>query len=230
MDIIERISNEISAGRLAPGARLPTEQELMEAMGVSRTVVREAVAALKADGLVVTRQGSGAFVSRDSTRIPFRIDTEALASIAAVIDLLELRMAIEIEAAALAAERGSAKAIKSIDKALIAIDSAMAAGDAAIAEDFAFHQAISNATGNPLYRNFLTFLGWHLIPRQNVRTALASGNKQASYLAILQREHRDVADAIRERDRTGARQAMRKHLENSLDRYRRLSATGSSKQ
>src|SRR4030095_214830 len=55
-EVIDRISNEISSGRLKPGGRLPTEQEMMNAMGVSRTVVREAVAALKADGLVITRR------------------------------------------------------------------------------------------------------------------------------------------------------------------------------
>ena len=56
--MVERIAAEIRSGRLEPGARLPTEQELMTAMGVSRTVVREAVAALRAEGLVTTRQGS----------------------------------------------------------------------------------------------------------------------------------------------------------------------------
>ena len=72
--MIDRISNEIASGRLKPGARLPTEQEMMSAIGVSRTVVREAVSALKADGLVITRQGAGAFVALDRARVPFRID------------------------------------------------------------------------------------------------------------------------------------------------------------
>ena len=67
---MERIAGEIRSGRLAPGARLPTEQELMGAMGVSRTVVREAVAALRAEGLVTTRQGSGAFVAAEPAGCP----------------------------------------------------------------------------------------------------------------------------------------------------------------
>ena len=77
----------------------------MRAMGVSRTVVREAVAALRAEGLVTTRQGSGAFVATDASRVPFRIDPEGLSSIGDVLEVMELRLAIEIEAAALAAER-----------------------------------------------------------------------------------------------------------------------------
>src|SRR6476469_10247926 len=104
-EVVARIAGEIRSGRLAPGARLPTEQQLMQAMGVSRTVVREAVAALRAEGLVTTRQGSGAFVSADASRVPFRIDPEGLSSIGDVLEVMELRLAIEVEAAALAAER-----------------------------------------------------------------------------------------------------------------------------
>ena len=62
---------------MPPGAQLPTEQELIAATGVSRTVVREAVAALRAEGLVITRQGVGAFVA-DNARRPFRIDVDEL--------------------------------------------------------------------------------------------------------------------------------------------------------
>src|SRR5262249_28751625 len=103
--VVERIAGEIRSGRLAPGSRLPTAQEVMAAMGVSRTVVREAVAALRAEGLVRTRQGSGAFVAADASRVAFRIDPDGLSSIADVLEVMELRLAIEVEAAALAAER-----------------------------------------------------------------------------------------------------------------------------
>src|SRR6185312_13387789 len=71
--VLARLSAEIRGGKLAPGDRLPTEQELTSTMGVSRTVVREAVAALRADGLVVTRRGSGAYVADNPTASPFRI-------------------------------------------------------------------------------------------------------------------------------------------------------------
>src|SRR5215469_7026910 len=77
-EIAERLAQEITAGKLSPGARLPTEQEMVAAMGVSRTVIREAVAALRADGLIVTRQGSGAFVAPDADRRPFRLAFDGL--------------------------------------------------------------------------------------------------------------------------------------------------------
>ena len=72
--LFEQLAGEIRSGRLAPGARLPTEHALTRAARVSRTVVREAVAALRAEGLVVTRQGVGAFVSAEPQRAPFRIE------------------------------------------------------------------------------------------------------------------------------------------------------------
>src|SRR5271168_5441753 len=103
-EIAERIADEIATARLPPGAKLPTEQEMVAAMGVSRTVVREAVAALRAEGLVVTRQGVGAFVAA-APRRPFRIEGGELHSLREVIEVLELRTGVEIEAAGLAAER-----------------------------------------------------------------------------------------------------------------------------
>src|SRR5438270_14098166 len=77
---ITRLTADITSGNIPPGARLPTEQELIAATGVSRTVVREAVAALRAEGLVVTRQGVGAFVPENARR-PFRVEFGRLSSI-----------------------------------------------------------------------------------------------------------------------------------------------------
>ncbi len=73
-EVIDRLAEQIMSGKLPVGAKLPSEQEMMKGMGVSRTVVREAVAALRARGLVVTRQGAGAFVERDISRQPYAID------------------------------------------------------------------------------------------------------------------------------------------------------------
>src|SRR4029077_5220637 len=110
--IAERLAEQIVGGRLSPGVKLPSEQEMMQAMGVSRTVVREAVAALRARGLVTTRQGAGAFVSNDPRRQPYMIDSEGLGSLSSVVEVMELRMAVEAEAAAIAAERATAAQLK----------------------------------------------------------------------------------------------------------------------
>jgi DNA-binding FadR family transcriptional regulator len=223
-ELIERLKTEIAAGRFDPGARLPTEIEMMTALGVSRTVVREAVAALRAEGLVETRQGVGAFVARDVQRRPFRIDPAGLASLEAVIQIMELRTGIEVEAAGLAAERAGAESRARIGEALNAIDQALAEGEAAIEQDFAFHRRIAEATANPQFVRFLEFLGHFLIPRQSVRAGLQDAEANSSYLARIQTEHRRIAAAITAADPPAARRAMHRHLMNSRTRYRGLAA------
>jgi DNA-binding FadR family transcriptional regulator len=221
-EVVERIASEIEGGRLAPGARLPTEQEMMAAFGVSRTVVREAVSALRAEGLVTSRQGAGVFVARDGSFRPFRIGTDGLRSIDDVVKVMELRLAVEVEAAMLAAERASAAEIAAIGRALERIDAAIGRGDGAVKEDFAFHRAIATATGNAHFVRFLEFLGHLFIPRQSVRFERATPAEQGAYLARVQREHRRMFDAISARDKVEARRAMRDHLRRSHERYRAL--------
>lgn len=224
-ELVERIADEIRSGRLAPGARLPTEFELMAAAGVSRTVVREAVAALRAEGLVVTRQGLGAFVATEAHKAAFRIvasPRDEPGSISNVVSVLELRLAVEVEAAALAAERADRRQIAQIETALNDIDTAVASGGSAVAEDFALHRAIAQATHNPQFANFLDFLGRHFIPRQTIRAAEASEVEQRAYLERIQKDHARIVEAIRSGSSKDARNAMRAHLTKSLQRYRGL--------
>src|SRR5215470_191826 len=137
-ELSERLTADITSGRLPAGARLPTEQELVAAIGVSRTVVREAVAALRAEGLVVTRQGVGAFVADDAKR-PFRISPSELSSLHEVIEVMELRTGIEIEAAGLAAARATSAGTRKIADAYEAIETVIEQGGSAVDQDFAFH-------------------------------------------------------------------------------------------
>src|SRR6186713_381515 len=126
--LFEQLAEQIKSGRLAPGARLPTEHALTRAARVSRTVVREAVAALRAEGLVITRQGVGAFVSAEPTRAPFRIEPERMQSLGDILSVMELRLGVEIESAGLAAERASKVQLRNILNALNAMEEASAAG------------------------------------------------------------------------------------------------------
>jgi GntR family transcriptional regulator, transcriptional repressor for pyruvate dehydrogenase complex len=222
--LFEQLADEIRSGRLAPGARLPTEQALGQGARVSRTVVREAVAALRAEGLVVTRQGVGAFVSAAPQQAPFRIDTERMHNLDEVLHVMELRVCVEIESAGLAAERASRSQVKAIAAALEAMDRATAQGQAAVDEDLELHRTIAEATGNPQFPRFLQFIGRHLIPRHIVSGMPRTMGGQKAYLALLQTEHRRIVDAIREHDPKAAREAMRRHLGRSLERYRKLVA------
>jgi GntR family transcriptional regulator, transcriptional repressor for pyruvate dehydrogenase complex len=221
-EIAERIAAEIIGAKLSPGARLPTEQQMATAMGVSRTVVREAVAALRADGVVTTRQGAGAFVATEIGRRPFRLAVEGLPSTREVIDVMELRQSVEVEAAGLAAARASPASLQEIRQALSAIDAAIERGESAVDEDFAFHHAIAAATNNLQFWWFLDYLGRFIIPRQSIRTAAHQGEGQRAYLEMIQHEHCAIFAAIEDGDTATARHAMRRHLSNSQMRYRRL--------
>lgn len=220
--VMAHLSADIRGGRLAPGARLPTEQELTSTMGVSRTVVREAVAALRADGLVVTRRGSGAYVAENPTASPFRITAPQFGRIEDVLDVMELRLAVEVEAAALAAGRANRKQVAAVRTALRAIDRALRAGEGAVAEDFAFHRAIAEATGNAQFLRFLSFLGTHVIPRQSVRLSVDTPDQRRAYLERIQQEHNRIVAGIAGGDPVEAGRAMRDHLTRSLERYRKL--------
>ncbi|MDB5504214.1 MAG: hypothetical protein JWR89_4116 [Tardiphaga sp.] len=221
-EVVERIAAQITEGQLPAGARLPTEQAMMAAMGVSRTVVREAISALRARGLVMTRQGAGAFVNSDPTQQPYAIDPDGLGSLGSVIEILELRTAVEIEAAAFASERATATQLKTIARAAATFSRAIANGDRAVKEDFDFHFAIAIATQNSRFVGFLEFLGGLIIPRQSIRTFEGNAELQTRYLESVEREHQVIVDAITARSPRKARDAMRRHLLNGKERYRQL--------
>ena len=220
--LIDILRSEIRARKLQPGERLPTEQELVARFQVSRTVVREAIASLRAEGLVMTRQGAGAFVAEGAAARPFRIVSDELRSLTEVLNVMQLRLAVEVEAAGIAAENRNARALTEMGRCLDVIDDAIRAGEAAVDEDFAFHIAIAAATGNPQFERFMRFLGSVIIPRQTLRIGMDDAAERRSYLSQIQVEHRTIYAAIRDANVEDARHAARQHLELSRERYRRL--------
>jgi DNA-binding FadR family transcriptional regulator len=221
-ELIDRLSAEIKSGALKPSDKLPTEQQLIATFGVSRTVVREALAALRAEGLIDTRQGAGAFVSRDMRRRPFRMSTRGPQNISDVISITEFRLGIEIEAAGFAAERRTAEDLKSIDSSIERFAQSVARGEEAVEADFDFHQAIAKAARNENFSAFLDFLGWHTIPRRNIYAKIVDRSARRKYLHRVLNEHKSIAKAILESRPNAARNAMRRHLEKSLKRYRSI--------
>lgn len=227
-ELIEQLRSQILGGKLVPGDRLPTEQTLVSSANVSRTVVREAVAALKADGLVITRQGVGAFVAKNAGRDSFRIRPEELATLEEIINVLELRMAVEIEMAGVAAQRRVQHHIDEMYAALEAFDACIAEGVNASGADSQLHSAIATAAGNPQFVRFLKFLGSHLIPPQHLLMKYDIGlpgssesDRQANFLHELQLEHKAMVQAIEAGDPQAARKAARRHLASSIERYRK---------
>jgi DNA-binding FadR family transcriptional regulator len=226
-ELVTRLTADIVSGKLPPGSQLPTEQEMIAATGVSRTVVREAVAALRADGLVVTRQGVGAFVAHHVRR-PFRVDFDERSPLREVLHVMELRTGVEVEAAGLAAQRASSAQLKKIAARFAAINLEIEKGGDAVDQDFAFHCEIADATGNPQFKLFLEYLGRFIIPRRPAWRQSAPPNTRRQ-LALFQEEHEEILAAIRERAVEQARAAMQRHLDNSRARYEKLAAERGSK-
>ncbi len=221
--VIACLRDEIEGGELMPGTVLPTEPMLTKKFGVSRTVIREAIAALKAEGLLEPRQGSGVYVLPASPRkLEGFIFKGNNGQISNILEILELRMAVEIEAAGLACERCSVAQQAKIYEALQKMAVQIVQGGLAIEEDYQFHQAITDATNNRRYSEFLEFLGDNTIPRRQLPYEQVEYGGQASYLSQIIDEHQRIYDAIALRDVKKARQAMREHLSRSQSRYRNL--------
>jgi len=185
------------------------------------------VAALRADGLVMTRQGLGAFVPADVQRRPFRIDPDEVKSGKDVLQILELRMGLEIEASGLAAERRTSHDLVQIEAALRSIEAEIEVGGNAVDADFRFHLAIFRSVHNRYFPQFLEFLGNFIIPRQILNIANGSDPGRVRYLRRIQTEHVAIYQAIRSQNTAAARKAARRHLSNSLNRYQEISSRAS---
>lgn len=213
--IYERVLEQIVAGEFKIGERIPSENQLGVEYGVSRAVVREALARLHADGVTITRRGAGTYVQRQPGREFLR-----LAPIGGIADLMrtfEFRIAIEGEAASLAAQRRTDEHMAAIDDAYEQLDRANAAGQLGIEEDIRFHGAIAAASRNQLFIETLDALSIHLFNGMNVTRNL-SLTRSRSRLSLVQQEHARIADAIRESNQEAARAAMRAHISNARSR------------
>lgn len=226
--LVDALGERIRSGRYPAGDRLPTESALVEEFGVSRTVVREAISRLQASGLVETRHGIGTFVLGLGDASVFQVKPEELGTLQDVIAVLELRIAIETEAAALAAARRTPEQLARMREALGAFEAAIDAGRDAVGPDFAFHQEIARATHNPRFEDLLGALGSGAIPRARLAGDAAAAEAHRAYLRRVNVEHASILEAIESGDADAARAAMRTHLANSRERRRRAAAAAAS--
>jgi GntR family transcriptional regulator, transcriptional repressor for pyruvate dehydrogenase complex len=221
-DVVDGLSGRIRDGSLAPGEKLPTEAAIMEEFGVSRTVVREAISRLQAAGLVATRHGVGTFVVGMGDAATFRISPDQLGTLQDVIAVLELRIAVETECAALAAVRRTPENLETLRKALKAFIAAVEEGRDAVGPDFQFHLEIARATQNHHFVDLMATLGGMMIPRARLDPESPLTPEREAYLRRVNSEHESIVDAIGRQEPEAARAAMRTHLANSRERRRRL--------
>lgn len=221
----ESLRQSIMSGAYPPGTKLPSEAQLTQVHGVSRTVVREAVAALRADGLVEARQGAGVFVLDHAQPPLFTLQNVDGARVSSTIELLELRTGVEVEAAGLAAARRSPAQEEVIFERHFAVRAAMEEGRSTVEADLALHLAIADATNNPRFREFLAMIGREAIPRTVLEREGQSVERVSSYMKMIDEEHQRIVTAISRGDEDAAREAMRVHLRGSQERYRALLQT-----
>lgn len=220
-EVVLHLGGQIQSGQLKAGDKLPTESAVMAALGVSRTVVREAISRLQASGQVETRHGIGTFVLEAPAADNFRIAEQNLATIDDVIAVLELRISLETEAAGLAAQRATPDQLTGMAAALHGFATAIHSQSDAVPSDFQFHMEVAKATGNRHFADLMTYLGTHIIPRTRIRTADQAPEGRQAYLERVHSEHESIYNAIRNHDAEAARAAMRTHLSNSRDRLRK---------
>lgn len=200
---------------LAPGERLPGELALALRCGVSRPVVRQALAQLRAEGRVVARQGAGNFVGDAPTLQP--VDFGPLRGIGDLRAFLEFRCSIEGECAALAAQCGDEKQRAAVGTRRRQLEAASARGEPGIEEDIAFHAAIAQASDNRFF--ILTMAALMEQKRIGIRlTRELSPQPMMTRWDDIRQEHREIDEAIAKGDPGAARDAMTRHLRGGIAR------------
>lgn len=211
--IYESLLQDIVLQRLEDGQRLPSEALLCERFSVSRPVLRDALKRLKNKGLIVARQGSGSFVRR-----PKNISLQAGASmnVADIIRSLEFRMAVDGEAAYLAAKRRNKKDIENIEAAGKEFERILGANEIAVNCDFRFHLSIAIASHNDLFVSSLWKI--HRTIGHELTLLNLTSQKSANRKQVVKDQHIGLWTSIRDGNSDLAAEIARKHVQIALDR------------
>jgi len=216
--MVQQLKTQILGGALPPGTRLPTEPGLMQRFGVSRTVVREAIAALRAEGLVDAEQGRGMFVAQELPRASIWRPPHEISAIPRMMEMYEFRLAWEPEGAALAAVRRTALQEHAIREAHEDLARDVLENRFPLRSNHAFHLAVATATGNSVYAEAVERFGPQLTPATIFPNL--SPDQGATYFHTVIEEHGRIVEAISARHEDEARHAMRDHLTRSLASFR----------
>lgn len=210
--IARRLVEVILSGQIEPGARMPSERQLAEALGVGRSAMREALKALSLIGLVEVRQGDGTYLRRaDSALLPEVIEWGLLLGEPRTMDLVEARQEIEIILAGMAAQRRTEEQIEKLSVELERMKTATTPGEF-VDHDVAFHLTLSEAAGNSALRDIHSSIQ-ALLRAWILRAIAGDSNMDLSYA-----EHVPIFDAVAKGDVDGARQAMQDHMSSAARR------------
>ena len=188
-------------------------------------VIEHATGKVVAAGLVARDANGQLRVSGFKGSAPFELPHGQEASLADVIAVLELRIGVETEAAALAATPRTDAQLAAIRSALDAYEAAAEAGSTPAQGDYRFHQAIGGASGNRYVEDLIDYLGPLFIPKMRVALAPEHAGERDAKLQYARVEHRATADAIAAGDPEATRAAMRRHLTRTLTLPQEMEAT-----
>lgn len=215
-DLVAKLSQSILLGQLKPGEKLPSEGAIVREHGVSRTVVREAISKLQASGLVETRHGIGTFVIERVAEQGLRLNVDTALGVRSI---LELRLGLETQAAALAAQRRTEAQVLQMRQALDDYQRLLDNNDSCVEADRRFHLLIAEATGNVCFSEIMQHLGSAMIPRHRLNAAERGAADLSKLGQLAHLEHEAILNAIKRQDADAARAAMWLHLTNSRDRF-----------
>jgi GntR family transcriptional repressor for pyruvate dehydrogenase complex len=206
--VVRHVALLIEGGRLRPGDRLPAERELAQELGVSRPTVRAGLQSLAAMGVTESRQGAGTFI----TDGPPHLGAAPLSFLAALHgftreDMFQARQILEVGAAGLAAERGAAEALAPMSEEVAGMFATLEEPQAYLVHDVKFHRAVAAASGNPVVLALVEMVSSLVYEQRRLSVERAHDLKESAEM------HRQIYQAIRDKDPERARGEMSRHLE-----------------
>jgi len=210
-----QILEQIVSGALKEGDKLPSENQICRSSQVSRPTVREALMRLHADGLVTTRQGSGTYVQRRPSDHLTRL--ARISDIAGMLRCLEVRIALEGQAATLAAQRRTPAQMDQIFEKLAALRKAFDGNQVPARVDFEFHLAVATASGNAMFAELLDVLNGTIQEAMTVALGITRAGSKERARRVYD-EHEAIAEAIARSDGEAAGLTMRYHLHRARQR------------
>jgi GntR family transcriptional repressor for pyruvate dehydrogenase complex len=207
--VVEHVRQEIEAGRLGPGDRLPPERELALKMGVSRPSLRSGLRTLQAMGIITSRRGAGTFIVEGPPRLG-KAPLEFLAALHGFTldQMYEARRMLEVGAAGLAAERATGEDMAGMADELTGMFATLEGPQAFLRHDLGFHRAVAAGSGNPIVAAIIGTLTEIIWETGRINMSGFSLRESAE-------THRRIYDAIRSRNADRARREMSDHLEHA---------------
>ncbi len=218
--VFDQLREHVFRGHLKPGERLMPERDLAAQLGVSRPTIRNAISRLVATGILENRQGKGTFVRQSFSRANNPLAIAMGAPESSLQDLLEVRMGLECNAAALAAQRANDEDIHVLENCLQEIQQEVLLGRLGAEADVSFHMAISYATKNPaqvhIMKNFYDFLFL------GIEENLLHLYEKQTEIENIREHHTDIVNAIRNHDPDQAYVAMKRHINHVMKFFKDL--------